>query len=67
MFLRIRKRSLLFGFDLEENPEKGLRQWERASMKLKPEFVYFFYFRDRPKNGEGNKQRRRRKYTRQSN
>ena len=28
---------------------------------------FFLYFRDRPKNGEGNKQRRRRKYTRQSN
>ena len=25
---------------------------------------FFLYFRDRPKNGEGNKQRRRRKYMR---
>ena len=27
----------------------------------------FLYFRDRPKNGEGNKQMRRRKYMRKSN
>ena len=27
----------------------------------------FVYFRDRPQNGEGNKQRRRRKYMRKSN
>ena len=28
---------------------------------------FFCYFRDRPKNGEGNKQKRRRKYTSKSN
>ena len=28
---------------------------------------FFLYFRDRPENGEGNKQRRRRKYMRKSN
>ena len=28
---------------------------------------FFLYFRDRPENGEGNKQRRRRKYVRKSN
>ena len=35
-----------------------------------PEFLLkhpFFYFRDHPKNGEGNKQMRRRKYMRKSN
>ena len=29
--------------------------------------IHCFYFRDRPKNGEGNKQRRRWKYMRRSN
>ena len=29
VFLRTRKRSLLCDFDLEENPEKGLRQWQK--------------------------------------
>ena len=28
---------------------------------------FFLYFRDRPENGEGNKQKRRRKYMRKSN
>ena len=28
---------------------------------------FFLYFRNRPKNGEGNKQRRRRKYISKSN
>ena len=28
---------------------------------------FFLYFRDHPENGEGNKQRRRRKYMRKSN
>ena len=31
MFLRIRKRTSLCGFDWEENPEKGLRQWKKVS------------------------------------
>ena len=38
---------------------------KRAELLTKASF--FLYFRDRPKNGEGNKQRSRRKYTRQSN
>ena len=38
---------------------------KRAELLTKTSF--FLYFRDRPENGEGNKQRNRRKYTRQSN
>ena len=35
MFLRIRNKSLLCGFDWEENPEKGLRQWKKVSISRK--------------------------------
>ena len=35
VFLRIKKRSSLCGFDWEENSEKGLGQWKRVSMSLK--------------------------------
>ena len=35
--------------------------------ELLPKTSFFLYFRDRPENGEGNKQRRRRKYMRKSN
>ena len=41
------------------------KNFKSAGLPTKASF--FLYFRDRPKNGEGNKQRRRRKYTRQSN
>ena len=34
MFLKIRKRSSLCGFDWEKIPEKGLRQWKRVFMSL---------------------------------
>ena len=30
VFLRIRKSSSLCGFDWEENPEKGLKQWKKV-------------------------------------
>ena len=42
-----------------------VRDFKIAELLTKTPF--FLYFRDRPKNGEGNKQRRRRKYTRKSN
>ena len=35
--------------------------------KLLTKTSFFLYFRDRPENGEGNKQRRYRKYMRKSN
>ena len=38
---------------------------KRAELLTKTTF--FLYFRNQPKNSEGNKQRSRRKYTRQSN
>ena len=38
---------------------------KRAELLTKASF--FLYFRNQPKNSEGNKQRSRRKYTRQSN
>ena len=37
------------------------------SAELLNKASFFLYFRDRPKNGEDNKQRIRQKYTRQSN
>ena len=40
MFLRIRNRFLLCGFDWEKNPEKGLRQWKKSIHELKVGFVY---------------------------
>ena len=52
MFLRIRNRSLLCGFDWEENPEK--RDFKITELLTKT--FFFIYFRDRPKNGEGNKE-----------
>ena len=52
MFLRIRNRSLLCGFDWEENPEKG----DFKITELLTKTFFFLYFRDRPKNGEGNKE-----------
>ena len=41
------------------------KNFKTAELLTKASF--FLYFRDRPKNGERNKQRSRRKYTRQSN
>ena len=38
VFLRIRKRSSICGFDWEENPEKGLWQWKMYH-ELKAKFV----------------------------
>ena len=35
--------------------------------ELRTKTSFFVYFRDRPENGEGNKQRRRRNYMRKSN
>ena len=52
MFLRIRNRSLLCWFDWEENPEKG----DFKITELLTKTLFFLYFRDRPKNGEGNKE-----------
>ena len=52
MFLRIRNRSLLCGFDWEENPEKG----DFKITELPTKIFFFPHFRDRPKNGEGNKE-----------
>ena len=52
MFLRIRNRSLLCGFDWEENPEKG----DFKITELLTKTFFFLYFRDRPKNDEGNKE-----------
>ena len=52
MFLRIRNRSLLCGFDWEENPEKADFKITEPLTKT----FFFLYFRDRPKNGEGNKE-----------
>ena len=52
MFLRIRNRSLLCGFDWEKNPEKG----DFKITELLTKTFFFLYFRDRPKNGEGNKE-----------
>ena len=51
MFLRIRNRPFLCGFDWEENPEKG--DFKITELLTK---TFFLYFRDRPKNGEGNKE-----------
>ena len=53
-----------------------LRYIRNANLPFKKDFKFaefltkrsfFFYFRDSPKNGEGNKLRRRRKYMRKSN
>ena len=52
MFLRIRNRSLLYGFDWEENPEKG----NFKITELLNKTFFFPYFRDRPKNDEENKE-----------
>ena len=52
MFLRIRNRSLLYAFDWEENREKG----DFKITELLTKTFFFFYFRDRPKNDEGNKE-----------
>ena len=40
MFLKIRKRYLLRGFDWEENSEKGLKQWKKSIDEVKAESVY---------------------------
>ena len=45
---------------------KSLIQKEFKSAELLTKASFFIYFKDRPKNGEGNKQGRRRKYARQS-
>ena len=37
------------------------------NVKMQNFFSFFLYFRDCPKNDEGSKQRRRRKYMRKSN
>ena len=52
MFLKIRNRSLLCGFNWGENPEKG----DIKITELLTKAFFFLYFRDRPKNGEGNKE-----------
>ena len=52
MLLRIRNRSLLFGFDWEENPENG--DFEITELLAKT--LFFLYLRDRPKNGKGNRE-----------
>ena len=52
MFLRIRNRSLLCGFDWEENPEKG----DFKITELLTKTLLFLYFRDHPKDGKGNKE-----------
>ena len=51
MFLRFRNRSLLCGFDWEKNPEKG----DFKITELLTKTLFFLYFRDPPKNGEGSK------------
>ena len=40
MFLRIRKRSSLYGFDWEENSKKKAKAMEKSINELKVEFVY---------------------------
>ena len=47
MFPRIRKRSSLYGFDSKENPEKGLRQWKKVSMRRKRNLCVCVCERDR--------------------
>ena len=48
-----------------------LKVYKKCKSPLQKELLYkassFLYFKDRPNNGEGNKQRRRRKYMCQSN
>ena len=53
-----------------------LRYIRNANLSFKKDFTFaelvtktsfFLYFTERPKNGEGNKLRRRRKYMRKSN
>ena len=56
--------------------EMKIRNIRNVNLPFKKDFKFaelltktsfFLYFRDRPKNGEGNKLRRRRKYMRKSN
>ena len=42
VFLRIRKRSSLCGFDFEGNPEKGCGNGKKSIHQQKAEFVYLF-------------------------
>ena len=46
-FLRIKKRSSLCGFDWEENPEKGLRQWKRVPMSWKRNLCIWYCEREK--------------------
>ena len=65
MYLCVRGEKTINSFDIAVIIFKAYKKCKSAERLTKTYF--FLYFRDRPKNGEGNKQRRRRKYMCKSN